>query len=141
MPATSTDDWIAINDLFTRYAWALDHGDVEGVLDCFTEDGIVESPVMGRYQGRDALREFAVRNANVARAGVQMRHVITNVRMEVDGDRAKAWAYLLNYVTRDGRSEIAAPGEYECRLVRQAGRWRFAYRLVKLDRPAVIEGR
>ena len=26
MAAPSTEDWIAINDLFTRYATALDHG-------------------------------------------------------------------------------------------------------------------
>lgn len=141
MAAPSTEDWIAINDLFTRYATALDHGDVASVVDCFTDDGVVESPVMGAFRGTAQIREFAERNAGLLQQGVQMRHAISNVRMDVDGDRARAWCYLLNFITRNGKAELLSPGEYECRLVKSGGRWRFEHRLVKLDQPVVIEGR
>lgn len=141
MPVASAADWVAINRLFVRYAWALDHGDVDGVVACFTPDAIVESPVMGRYEGAARIRDFAERNARLWRAGVRMRHVIANVEADVDGDRADARCYLVNYITRDGRSELVAPGSYECRLARAGDDWRFTYRLVTLDRPAVIEGR
>lgn len=141
MAAPSVEDWIAINDLFIRYATALDHGEVETIVDCFTADAVVDSPVMGSFSGQVAIREFAERNAKLFRAGVQMRHVISNVQMDVDGDRARASAYLLNYLTKNGTSELLSPGSYECRLVKTAGTWRFSYRLVKLDRPVVIEGR
>jgi 3-phenylpropionate/cinnamic acid dioxygenase small subunit len=96
---------------------------------------------MGSFEGHAAIREFAERNAKLRALGQQMRHVISNVRMDVDGDRAQAWCYLLNYLTKDGKSELLSPGEYECRLVKTAGTWRFAYRLVKLDCTVVIEGR
>jgi ketosteroid isomerase-like protein len=140
MASPSIEDWIGINDLFTKYATALDHGDVETIVDCFTPEGVVDSPVMGSFTGRAAIREFAERNAKLHVAGVQMRHVISNVMMDVEGNRARASCYLLNYLTRDGRSELISPGEYDCRLVK-SDKWRFDYRLVKLDRPVVIEGR
>lgn len=140
MAAPSIEDWIGINDLFTKYATALDHGDVETIVDCFTPEGVVDSPVMGSFTGHAAIREFAERNAKLHVTGVQMRHVISNVMMDVEGNRARASCYLLNYLTRDGRSELISPGEYDCRLVK-SDKWRFDYRLVKLDRPVVIEGR
>jgi len=34
----SIEDRLAINDLFVRYTTALDAGDVETVVDCFTAD-------------------------------------------------------------------------------------------------------
>ena len=141
MAAPSIEDWIAINDLFIRYATALDHGEVETIIGCFTEDATIESPVMGSFSGQAAIREFAQRNANVLEAGAQMRHVISNVQMEIEGNSARASAYLLNYLTKDGACELLSPGEYDCRLVKGGGKWRFSYRLVKLDKAVVIEGR
>jgi ketosteroid isomerase-like protein len=141
MGAPSIEDWIRINELFTRYAWALDHGDVEGVVGCFTATAVIESPVMGSFGGHDAIRDFAERNAGLHRSGAQMRHVVTNLRVDVDGDHARADMYLLNYLTKNGQVELVSPGEYQCRLVKESGVWMFEYRLVKLDRPAIIEGR
>lgn len=141
MGAPSIEDWIKINDLFIRYATALDRGDVETVVGCFTEDGVVDSPVMGSFSGVAAIREFAERNARLRQSGAQMRHAITNVQMDVDADSARATCYLLNYITRDGKTELVSPGEYDCRLVKTNGTWRFTYRLVTLDRPVKIEGR
>lgn len=141
MGTPSTEDWIKINDLFTRYATALDHGDVETLLGCFTEDAEVDSPIMGSFKGRAAIRDFAGRNAALRKSGAQMRHFVSNVRMDVNGDRARAGCYLLNTLTKDGTTELVSPGEYDCRLVKIDGAWLFEYRLVTLDRPAVIPGR
>ena len=141
MAAPSIEDWIGINQLFTRYATALDHGDVETIVACFTEDGVVDSPVMGSFAGHAAIRAFAERNAKLHKSGAQMRHAISNVQADVDGDRARATCYLLNYLTRDGKTELLSPGGYDCRLVKVDGAWRFAYRLVILDRPVHVEGR
>lgn len=141
MAAASIEDWFKINMLFTRYATALDHGDVDVIVDCFTEDGVVDSPVMGSFQGHAAIRDFAERNAKLRQAGVQMRHAISNVQADVEGDRATATCYLLNYLTKNGVSELISPGHYDCRLVKAGDTWRFAYRMVTLDRPVAIEGR
>ena len=61
MAARSIADRLAIGDLFVRYATALDEGDVETVVDCFTADAVLESPAIGRIAGREAIRAFAGR--------------------------------------------------------------------------------
>src|SRR5215470_9669062 len=99
MATPSIEDWIAINDLFVRYACSLDHGDVEAVVACFTHDGVIESPAMGKFTGEAGVREFAARNARYQeKPGVQLRHVVSNVRVDVEhgGQRARALCYLLD---------------------------------------------
>lgn len=129
-----------INDLFVRYTTALDAGDVETIVDCFTEDGALESPVVGVHSGRGAIREFAERFARFRERGSQLRHFISNLAVQVDGDAAHATCYLLNVITRDGRTELMPPGRYDCRLVRVDGRWLFKHRLVVLDAELKLEG-
>ena len=138
--AASIEDRFAINDLFVRYATALDSGDVETIVGCFTEDGSLESPAVGKYAGRDGIREFSNRFAQFRQGGAQLRHVLSNLAMEVTGDRARATCYLCNIITRDGRSEMMPPGRYECDLQRINGEWLFKHRLVVLDAAFQLPG-
>jgi hypothetical protein len=41
------EDRLGISDLFTRYTCALDAGEVDTIVDCFTEDGALVSPAVG----------------------------------------------------------------------------------------------
>ncbi|MBV9785450.1 MAG: nuclear transport factor 2 family protein [Acidisphaera sp.] len=124
-----------IDDLFTRYAAAIDRGDVGEIVACFVPDGWLDSPIVGRYEGPDGIRAFAEMNARaVHERGVRMRHVISNLRIDIEGDRGRATCYLLDIVTRDGVSELLSPGEYDCELIRTAEGWRFASRIVRMDR-------
>jgi uncharacterized protein (TIGR02246 family) len=129
----SAEDRFAINDLFVRYTTALDAGDVDTIVGCFTEDGALESPVVGRYAGRDGIRAFSERFAALNRRGVQLRHVISNLAITVNGDAARATCYLTNIVTVDCRSQLMPPGRYECDLRKVGGEWLFRNRLVILD--------
>jgi ketosteroid isomerase-like protein len=85
-------DWLAIQELFVRYATALDDGEVETVVACFTADAALESPVIGRIEGTDAIRAFAGRFAAQRAGGTQFRHLITNLAIDIapEGDRARA---------------------------------------------------
>jgi uncharacterized protein (TIGR02246 family) len=140
MPAPSVEDRLAIQDLFARYMWALDGGDADGILDCFTIDGALESPAIGRREGQDGLREFATRFSRFHANGAQLRHIISNIRCEVDGDRAKARCYLVVYLTRNGGSRLLGPGHYDCDLRREGGRWLFETRRVLMDHDYELEG-
>lgn len=140
MAATSTEDRLGIADLFTRYALALDDGDVDGVVACFTEDATVESPVVGTYAGQAEIRRFARRLAAARQAGARLRHVVSNLVAEVEGDRGRARCYLVTFITRDGRSELLAPGEYNCEVVRRDGRWLFTRRVVAMDSAVTLPG-
>jgi hypothetical protein len=62
MSESNLEDRAAINDLFTRYCCALDNGEIEAVVDCFTVDAILKSPVID-ISGRDEIRAFAGRFA------------------------------------------------------------------------------
>src|SRR5258708_6456085 len=110
----SIEDRFAINDLFIRYVTALDAGDVDTIVGCFTKDGALESPVVGKYAGHDGIRTFSERFAALHRRGVQLRHVISNLAMTVDGDRARATCYLVTIMTVDGKSQLTPPGHYDC---------------------------
>src|SRR5437667_11653498 len=114
---SAIEDRLAINDPFVGYTTALDAGDVETIVGCFADTGSLESPTVGNYSGRAAIREFAARFARFRQGGSQQRHVISNLAVKLHGDRATATCYLLN-ITRNGKSQLLAPGRYECDLAK-----------------------
>jgi uncharacterized protein (TIGR02246 family) len=134
------EDRFGINDLFVRYTVALDAGDVDTIVACFTEDGALESPAVGKYAGRDGIRAFSERFAAMHRRGVQLRHVISNMAMTVDGDTAQATCYLTCIITMNGKSELMPPGRYECALRKVDGAWLFQHRLVVMDATYELPG-
>lgn len=131
---------LAIGDLFTRYTRALDAGEVAVIVDCFTPDGSLVSPAVGAHAGHAAIRAFAERFARYREKGNQLRHVISNLVAEIEGDRARASCYLTVFLTRDGASRLLAPGLYECELRKADGVWRFQNRVVVHDHAYVLEG-
>ena len=139
MQPASMEDWFEIHNLFVRYTTALDRGDLDTVADCFTEDGLVISPLLGDFRGRPDIRAFAERTARASRErGAQFRHAISNLAAEVGGDRAYATCYLLEYLTENGEAKLLTPGEYDCDLMRVSGKWLFSERRITLDQPFPI---
>ena len=140
MGAVTVDDRSMIEDLFIRYTCALDAGDSETVVGCFAEDGSLESPAVGQCSGRAEIRDFARRFARFRERGAQLRHVISNLRAQVDGDRGTARCYLVVFLTRGGTSRLLAPGQYDCSLARIDGEWLFQRRIVTMDHDYALEG-
>jgi len=69
---SDTEDKVAIADLFTRYCCALDNGELETVVDCFTADAALKSPMID-LKGHAAIRDFVGRFSAQQAAGVQFR--------------------------------------------------------------------
>lgn len=135
MEPASLQDWFEINSLFIKYATTLDHGDVDGCVDCFRDEAYIESPVLGRFDGKEGIRRFAQKTATVLRErNARFRHVVTNLTVMVEGNRARATCYLLDFYTHEGRTELLSPGEYFCDLTHVDGRWLFDNRIVVMDR-------
>ena len=139
MTGGTLEDHAAIHDLFTRYCCALDNGEVETVVECFTEDAVLKSPVID-IAGRAAIRAFAGRFAAQRAAGTQFRHFVTNIAAAIDGERARASAYLLVLISQNGSHRTLPPGRYECELVNEGGAWRFSRRIVFHDHDYTLEG-
>ena len=94
--AVSVEDRLAIHDLFARYAWALDTGDVKGYGACFTEDTVVTEDVFEEpdiWRGRAMAEALAERFRNVPNFPGRQHHV-GQILIEPDGvDRWKVKSF------------------------------------------------
>jgi 3-phenylpropionate/cinnamic acid dioxygenase small subunit len=126
------DDFAEIQQLYARYSRTLDEKRHEEWLDCFTEDGVVEGPNFGRYGGREQLRQFLVKYRSETKM-FQMRHVISNLEVEIQGDSATGSCYILHYRTYRGHPELSAIGSYHDHLRKVGGKWLFADRKATWD--------
>jgi 3-phenylpropionate/cinnamic acid dioxygenase small subunit len=130
------DDLAEIQQLYSRYCWTIDEKLHEEWLDCFTQDGGVEGPNFGRYTGREQLRQFIAKYRSET-AMFQMRHVISNIMVEIHDDSAVGKCYLLHYRTHKGVIELSAIGRYHDHLRKVGGKWLFSHREASWDYSAV----
>ena len=127
-------DQLEIRDAISRYAWALDTGDVEGFVACFCADGILvwdafETPE--RWQGSDALRHFASFFRDQPSSAGRQHHV-TNIVITRDDEGARANSYAAVALRQgDGPHLLHVMGYYEDRFRREEGRWCLAERVIR----------
>ena len=86
------EDAEAIRNLKARYAALCDQQyDADGIAMLFTEDALWESPGLGRFEGREAIRNFFRGASEIFSFAI---HYSLNGEIEVDGDTARARWYL-----------------------------------------------
>ena len=86
------EDVEAIRNLKARYAALCDRQyDADGIAALFTEDALWDSPGLGRFEGREAIRSFFRGASAIFSFAI---HYSLNGRIEVDGDTARASWYL-----------------------------------------------
>jgi hypothetical protein len=68
----SVEDREQIRELYARYAIYLDSSKFEEWVNCFTEDGIFESPPVGKHAGHATPRKFCA-SLREKWAGAQVR--------------------------------------------------------------------
>jgi uncharacterized protein (TIGR02246 family) len=128
------EDVEEIRQLLQRYADCLDAADFAGYASLFAEDGELVAK-LGRARGQKAIRELLDGAIGPTLATRRTAfHLVGNPTISVDGDRAESrvlWAYLTHDDT--GAPIILQLGHYHDRLVREAGRWRFARREISRD--------
>lgn len=122
----------AIRDLMTRYCLAIDAGRYEEWAQCFTEDGIFDSPILGKWQGWDALRAFTTKYREWT-GDTQSRHCVMNILIDIQGQTATAESYLLLTHAARGKTELVISGRYEDRIEKVGDQWRFKQRKVCPD--------
>ncbi|MDP6692065.1 MAG: nuclear transport factor 2 family protein [Alphaproteobacteria bacterium] len=127
-------DRVMIHDLLGRYAFAADYetNDPGAWAALFAEDGRFEIPIMKVVvEGRQALKEFA---AGLQRTIPGLHHVMTNVMIDVDGDRASGKCELNEFLLRPEAIYNNLQGWYEDDYVRDGRRWLFQVRKVFVPR-------
>jgi len=132
------DDRAKIEDLQARYLFHFDWGDAEGYANTFTEDGVLNFG-WGEFKGREAIRGFMAPSGGGTeqsrpstpegerpRVG---RHIISNIVVNIDGDRATGRAYWTHMTTGPtGYGTVDFFGHYEDDMVKVNGEWLFSKR-------------
>jgi hypothetical protein len=131
----SVEDRIAINDLFAKYAWALDTGDVDSLVACFTPDGVVIEEVFeepDRWEGHAGIRRLGEHFRNSAGFPGRQHHITQSV-FQGGGDRCKARSFA--FVT-ECRGEppytLRFAGYYDDEIVKAGGEWLLKQRIIRL---------
>jgi 3-phenylpropionate/cinnamic acid dioxygenase small subunit len=132
------EDREMVRELYSRYAHTLDEGRNEEWVDCFTPDGVFDSPWVGRHAGRENLLAMVSASAGTELGRVKQRHLMANISLDLEEDQGTGTCNFTYYWTREGKTELIAIGVYQDSLRKIDGRWRFARRLIRLDseRPA-----
>ena len=134
------DDRALIEDLQARYLFAFDFGDAEGYSGTFAPDGILDFG-WGEIKGREAIGKFIVdgrKRTEEAREKTPPgerpsigRHIISNIVIRIDGDKARGVAYWTHMTSgADGRGTVDFFGHYEDEMVKVNGEWLFARRRI-----------
>ncbi|HEX6994941.1 MAG TPA: nuclear transport factor 2 family protein [Gammaproteobacteria bacterium] len=139
-PEGYADDRAAIVDLQARYVMAMDYFDADGYAAVFAPDGVLDW-ARGIVEGREAIREFmASRTYDLTRGAAEaktpdgrdwpstVRHLITNQVIEVDGDKARALTYWIQFNNNADRTKVEWMlfGSWYDEFVKIDGEWFFS---------------
>ncbi|VTU25981.1 hypothetical protein H4CHR_01704 [Variovorax sp. PBS-H4] len=131
------EDRNAILDTLMRYGSALDYGDVDRLVDCFTEDTVRETRrpdgTVNRWEGGAGTREFATTHSHAP--DKYHKHLVLNSLVELHGDTANVESYMFRFDASDGeRSFVWGMGRYLDTMRRDPdGRWRIMRRVTYIE--------
>ncbi|HPG27214.1 MAG: nuclear transport factor 2 family protein [Spirochaetaceae bacterium] len=121
-------DVLDIQTLKARYADAVDGGwtgtkphDADAVLALFVEDGVWDGGEFGGGQGHAGIREYMLTGEAIMPFAF---HHISNPRIEIEGDTARARWHALLAVDAAGQAQLHV-GIYDDEMVRTPEGWKF----------------
>jgi hypothetical protein len=124
-PTLTAQDYIDVQQLYARYAHALDSFEREGAgwAETFTPDGVFSRNTVGYA----ALVAFA-KNWRENRGGAFLQHWNNQLVITPTAQGARGSAYMMLVDRRTTPPSIMSVYEYDDELVRTAGGWRFKSR-------------
>jgi len=140
------EDEKQIHDLLIRYGRMLDTRDLAGYAQLFAKNGEWTGLLGGKLvtvKGPDAILA-KMRNAFAGSPydpnNVTSFHLITNIMISVDGDRAIAYSrWTVMAKGKDRIPSVRMGGHYDDVLIREDGGWKFLSRSAPRDIPAPDE--
>ena len=131
----TVEDRFAIQDLVARYAWALDTGDIDALIACFTPDARVVEEVFDDpdiWEGHDGIRGISEHYRNATNFPGRQHHTS---QLQVWGDTEACSARSFAFVTEchgEPPYLLRFTGYYEDKIVRLDGQWLFKERIIRL---------
>ena len=130
-PSDELTEKAAILDVIHRYALALDRKDWKLLDRCFTQDARLDYTTAGGPAGsyRTELRAWLI---EILEPVPVLQHFVSNVIIELDGDRARATVYGVSvnqFDSNEGGPTLVCGGIYHDRLEKGSEGWRFSERV------------
>ena len=129
----TAQDYIEIQQLYARYAWAADAGDGDAFAATFVPDGNYDD----QFKGTDALRRLVIM-ARDERHATNWRHWNSNLSIMPSAEGATGLVYLMLVDISVAPPVILSSGHYEDSLVKTSQGWRFKKRISHLERSAPL---
>lgn len=127
----SVSDRLAIDDLLTRYATAVDRRDWQLYRSCFTADAHIDYTSAGGISG--TLDEVVSWLAQVMPVFTMTQHLVVNREISIDADRAQVRSAFFNPLGvpdgKGGTTLFFDGGYYNDEMVRTADGWRIQQRI------------
>jgi ketosteroid isomerase-like protein len=120
-----------------QYGHALDYGDYDRLVDCFTEDAVRETRrpdgSVNRWVGSAGTHDFASRHSHAPE--IFHKHLVLNSVIELHGDTADVVSYMFRFDPGQGApSFVWGMGRYLDHLRREPdGRWRITRRVSEIE--------
>jgi hypothetical protein len=124
----SLEDRLDIQELFARYCWGLNTGNLEQVQSCFAPDGYLHHPPQGRCQGPDGIKRLLDELwYDRPEPYVARQHLANHLMLTPEGDGVRARGYW-TVVRRDIRTDqclVHSLGDWNNRCVSREAVWLF----------------
>ncbi len=129
--AISAEDRLAITELFARYAWCFDSGDVEGFAALFTPAARYELDGGRRFVGHEQIASYLAQAA-VSSWFPGRQHHVDQIVIDGTADRADARSYCtVTQRSAEGSMSLVYLGWYADVCVKIDGQWLFEARTVR----------
>ena len=122
MDLQTLTDRIAIEDLLTRYATAVDRRDWDGYRSVFTADAVIDYTSAGGIAGN--LEEVVEFLSTTLEMFEMTQHLVSNLDIGIDGDSATVKAVFYNPMRLEGGETWFTGGWYHHDLERTETGWR-----------------
>ena len=132
------EDREEIRNLIIAYGRAHDHRDYRTFANLFAREG---EWVSGMGSGKEPDGVFKLMDEMIGHNplpdGSGTFHILTNEKIDIDGDRAQALTKWI-YITPDaeGNPGLTILGHYNDQFIREDGVWKFLRREAPMDLPA-----
>ena len=121
----------AIRECLYRYSRGVDRLDAEMIRSAYWPDAVDE-----HLEFTGSAEEFIAWSFPIMGTMDQTMHMIGNMLMRIEGDRADVESYFYGYhrvATPDGKADVIGAGRYIDNFEQRHGEWRIARRLVQTD--------
>lgn len=126
LPLGSKED--AVRELYSKYSWAIDQGDIALLSDCYTEDAAGGFTPIGALQGRHAI---VGQLKNFRRLWPWMQHFADVVRIEFETDGQHARMIVARIIPErsvDTAGHAVYGAHYQIRVRQEDdGQWRICW--------------